>query len=154
MIANLLVAEGFTSIDELAEIELHELTSIEGFDEDVAAELQNRAIAWLEQMAEELAKQQKKLGLSEDLVNFDKLDAQTIVTLGEKGIKSLDDLADLAGDELVELLGAESLTEDKANEIIMAAREHWFEGEETQEAETAEETTEEASGEEVQAKAS
>jgi N utilization substance protein A len=51
------------------------------------------------------------------------------VTLGEKGVKTLDDLADLAGDELVEMLGADALTEEAANEIIMAARAHWFEGE-------------------------
>jgi N utilization substance protein A len=52
-----------------------------------------------------------------------------LVTLGEKGVKTLDDLADLAGDELVEILGAEALDEASANEIIMAARAHWFEAE-------------------------
>jgi N utilization substance protein A len=49
-----------------------------------------------------------------------------LVTLGEKGVKTLDDLADLAGDELVEILGEEALDEASANEIIMAARAHWF----------------------------
>jgi len=49
-----------------------------------------------------------------------------LVTLGEKGVKTIDDLADLAGDELVEILGADAIEEDAANEIIMAARAHWF----------------------------
>jgi len=52
-----------------------------------------------------------------------------LVTLGEKGVKTLDDLADLAGDELVEILGEELIDEAAANEIIMAARAHWFEDE-------------------------
>ncbi len=51
------------------------------------------------------------------------------VALGEKGVKTLDDLADLAGDELIEMVGADKLTEEEANAIIMAARAHWFEGE-------------------------
>lgn len=54
----------------------------------------------------------------------------TLVTLGEKGIKTLDDLGDLASDELVEILGEDSIDEETANAIIMAARQHWFEGEE------------------------
>ncbi|MGL1733494.1 hypothetical protein ACSTG5_00310, partial [Vibrio parahaemolyticus] len=55
---------------------------------------------------------------------------QMLVTLGEKGVKTLDDLADLAGDELVEMLGADALSEEAANEIIMAARAHRFADEE------------------------
>jgi N utilization substance protein A len=66
-----------------------------------------------------------------------------LVTLGEKGVKTLDDLADLAGDELVELLGAELVDEATANEVIMAARAHWFEGDEP--AETTDAPDEEAS---------
>lgn len=164
MIANLLVAEGFTSIQELAEIELDELASIEGFDEDVAAELQNRALLWLEQIAENLKAKQKELGLKDDLVTFEHLDPQTIITLGEKGLKTLDDLADLAGDELIEMLEGTEMSEDRANEIIMAARAHWFEGEENEseaseadaETETAEADVagEETEATEAQAKAS
>ncbi|RYI97475.1 MAG: transcription termination/antitermination protein NusA, partial [Acetobacteraceae bacterium] len=49
-----------------------------------------------------------------------------LVALGEKGVKSLDDLADLASDELIEIIGADAMDEDTANAVIMAAREHWF----------------------------
>jgi N utilization substance protein A len=52
-----------------------------------------------------------------------------IITLAEKGIKTLDDVADLAADELIEMLGDNVLSEDEANKVIMAAREHWFENE-------------------------
>ena len=56
--------------------------------------------------------------------------AAQLVALGEKGVKTLDDLADLASDELIEIIGADALDEDAANAIIMGARQHWFEGEE------------------------
>ena len=60
-------------------------------------------------------------------MSVDGLSAEQVVHLAEQGIKTLDDLADLAGDELVEMLGEElAMSEDKANEIIMAARAHWF----------------------------
>ncbi len=67
------------------------------------------------------------LGVSDEVAAIEALSAKDLIALGEKGVKTLDDLADLAGDELVEILGAEALTEDAANEIIMAARAHWFE---------------------------
>ncbi len=65
-----------------------------------------------------------------------------LLKLGETGIKTLDDLADLAGDELMEVVGEKVLTEDQANEIIMAARAHWFEGEEIVEPEVESKTLE------------
>jgi N utilization substance protein A len=129
VIAGLLVAEGFETIEDLAMTPLDELASIEGFDENVAAELQRRAEASLAKEATELEERRLALGVSDDIAAIAALSAKDLVALGEKGIKSLDDLADLAGDELVEILGAEALTEDAANEIIMAARAHWFEGE-------------------------
>ena len=57
------------------------------------------------------------------------LDQDMIINLAENGVKNIDDLADLAADELIEILGSDKITEEEANEIIMAAREHWFEGE-------------------------
>jgi N utilization substance protein A len=74
------------------------------------------------------------------------LNANMLVKLGENGIKTRDDLADLASDELVEMLGDEAPSEDEAGQIIMAARAHWFEGEETAQ-ETAQETAKETGGE-------
>jgi N utilization substance protein A len=128
VIAHLLVAEGFTRLEEIAFIPLDELTDIEGFDEDIAQELQNRARIYLEEQAKANEARAVELGVSDELRSIEALDAAALVKLGEAGIKTLDDLADLAGDELLEILGG-SMTEDQANEIIMAARAHWFEGE-------------------------
>ncbi|HQT40303.1 MAG TPA: transcription termination factor NusA [Acidocella sp.] len=129
VIAGLLVAEGFETIEDLAMTPLEELASIEGFDENVAAELQRRAEASLAREATELEEKRIALGVSDDVAAIEALSAKDLIALGEKGVKSLDDLADLAGDELVEIVGAEALSEEAANEIIMAARAHWFEGE-------------------------
>jgi N utilization substance protein A len=130
VIAGLLVTEGFNTIEELAYVPRDELADIEGFDENVADELIRRAEAFLVRRDETLTEQRVALGVSDDVASFEFFTPQMLVTLGDKGIKSLDDLADLAGDELVEILGADALDEASANEIIMAARAHWFEGEE------------------------
>jgi N utilization substance protein A len=127
VIAGLLVAEGFETIEDLAMTPLDELASIEGFDENVAAELQRRAEAALAQQASELEEQRLALGVSDEIASIEALSAKALIALGEKGVKSLDDLADLAGDELIEIVGADALSEETANEIIMAARAHWFE---------------------------
>lgn len=129
VIAHLLVAEGFTKVEEIAEAELDELNTIEGFTEDVAVELQNRATTWLEEIEKKLQAKQKELGIQSDLANFEGLTTQQVVKLGEAGVKSKDDLADLAADELVEILGAE-MTMTAANDLIMAARADWFKDEE------------------------
>jgi N utilization substance protein A len=70
-----------------------------------------------------------ELGVSDELAAVEGLSSSMLVLLGEKGVKTLDDLADLAGDELIEMLGKDSLTADESNQVIMAARAHWFEGE-------------------------
>ncbi|HQT63024.1 MAG: transcription termination/antitermination protein NusA [Acidocella sp. 20-57-95] len=126
VIAGLLVAEGFETIEDLAMTPLDELASIEGFDETVAAELQRRAEASLAREATELEEKRIALGVSDEVAAIEALSAKDLIALGEKGVKSLDDLADLAGDELVEIVGADALSEEAANEIIMAARAHWF----------------------------
>ena len=126
VIAHLLVAEGFTKVEEIAEAELSELNTIEGFTEDVAVELQNRAITWLEEIEKKLQQQQKDLGIQADLADFEGLTTQQVVLLGEAGVKSKDDLADLAADELVEILGSDNMSMTAANDLIMKARAHWF----------------------------
>ncbi len=130
VIAHLLVNEGFTNLEEVAYVGLEELTGIEGFDEDVAAELQNRARNWLAEQDERNEARRQELGVSDELAAIEALSSGMVVALGEKGVKTLDDLADLAGDELIEIVGKDAMTEDQANEIIMAARAHWFEGDE------------------------
>lgn len=129
VIAGLLVTEGFNSIEELAYVPRDELAEIEGFDENVADELIRRAENFLVERDEALNTKRLELGVTDDIAGFEAFTPQMLVALGEKGIKSLDDLADLAGDELVEILGAEAINLAAANEIIMAARAHWFEGE-------------------------
>jgi transcription termination/antitermination protein NusA len=105
---------------------MSELNAIEGFTEDVSTELQTRAQNWLAAKANELKERQAELGLQDDLITLDGLSNDMILKLGENGVKSRDDLADLAGDELVEMLGANVLSLNDANALIMKAREHWF----------------------------
>lgn len=130
MIAHLLIAEGFSNVDEIAMVDLKELAEIEGFDEDVATELQTRAKDFVAKRDAEFAKKSKDLGIDKQLRTIDGLDQDMIIKLAENGVKTLDDLADLAADELIEILGASALTQVEANRIIMAAREHWFAEEE------------------------
>jgi N utilization substance protein A len=125
VIAGLLVTEGFTTIEELAYTPPDELASIEGFDENVAAELIRRAETFINQRDDELNAKRTELGVTDDVAQFEVFTPAMLVALGEKGVKTLDDLADLAGDELVEIVGSD-LDETAANEIIMAARAHWF----------------------------
>ncbi len=126
MIAHLLVAEGFSTVDEIALVDLSELAEIEGFDEDVAKELQSRAKEFVAKRDKEFADKSKSLGIDEKLSEINGLDQDMIITLAEKGVKTVDDLGDLASDELMEMLGENVLSEVEANKIIMQAREHWF----------------------------
>jgi N utilization substance protein A len=126
MIANLLCAEGFRTVEELAECPIDELAAIDGFDEGVAEELTNRAKTFLEAKAAEFDKQKKDLGINDDIMDVKGVSPAMALTLAEKDVKSRDDLADLAGDELVEMLGEGSMTVKDANALIMKAREHWF----------------------------
>jgi N utilization substance protein A len=126
VIAGLLVTEGFTTVEELAETQLDELAAIEGFDEDIAAELIRRAEVAVARRDQELNEKRLELGVSDDIAAIEVLTPAMLVALGEKGVKSLDDLGDLASDELVEIVGADNMDEAIANEVIMAARAHWF----------------------------
>jgi transcription termination/antitermination protein NusA len=144
VIAQLLATEGFTSVDEIAYVDLDELASIQGFDESVAQALRERAEVYLAEREEELRAEAASLGIAEDLLGFEALDLATAVALGRKGVKSLDDVADLAADELVELLPDAGLTEEAAGELIMAARAHWFGDEEAGPAESDEPAVEPA----------
>jgi transcription termination/antitermination protein NusA len=114
-------------------VALEDLAGIEGFDADVATELQARARAALERRDEEYVGRYQELGVADDLVGLEGLSPGMLVTLGERGVKTLDDFADLAGDELLEILAASdkggvTLELDEANALIMTAREQlgWF----------------------------
>ena len=129
VIAHLLVTEGFSSVEEVAFVPLDDLTGIEGFDEAIAEELQNRARVFLTEQDERYDVKRKELGVTDELAAIDGLSPAMLVKLGDKGVKTLDDLGDLASDELIEIVGKDQLSADQANEVIMAARAHWFEGE-------------------------
>ncbi|MFZ2619990.1 MAG: transcription termination factor NusA, partial [Alphaproteobacteria bacterium] len=121
-LARLLISEGFQTVDDLLKVETFELARIDGIDENVAAELQSRAQACLTAAAEKL----QKLGVTDELINFPGMNADMLTALGEKGVKSLDDLGDLATDELMEMLPAGMLNAKAAEKMIMAARARWF----------------------------
>jgi len=148
-LAQLLVAEGFTSLEEVAYVEVDEIGSIEGLDEEIAGELQNRAGEALERREEANRELRRGLGVEDALAAIPHLNEAMLVVLGKAGIKTLDDLADLATDELIQkkrveprrrdtadkpeskggVLAEFNLSEAQGNEIIMAARAHWFEDE-------------------------
>jgi N utilization substance protein A len=134
MIAGLLVTEGFTTVEELAFTPIEEVAAIEGFDESVAEELVRRAEGFLTQRDNELNDKRVELGVNDDIASIEVLTPQMLVALGEKGVKTLDDLGDLASDELMEIVGADKMDEATANEVIMMARAHWFDGEAAPEA--------------------
>ncbi len=126
VIARLLVSEGFTRVEQLDETPVDELAEIEGFDTEVATELQQRARTWLEENAERLRQRRRELGVTDEVAALPHLTAEMFVALGEKGVKTLDDVADLASDELREIVGMDALGEGWAGEVILAARAHWF----------------------------
>jgi N utilization substance protein A len=126
VIAHLLVAEGFASVEEIAGTDIEELAQIEGFDEEVAAELRDRAFMFLEQRDAELSEQRRALGVTDEVAALEGLTPTMLVALGQKEVKTLDDLGDLATDELVEIVGADALSSQAAERLIMAARAHWF----------------------------
>jgi len=149
-LAQLLVAEGFTSLEEVAYVEVDEIASIEGLDDEIAGELQSRATEALERREAASREERRGLGVEDALAELPYLTEQMLVTLGKAGVLTLDDLADLATDELIQkkrveprrraetskraedkagILAEYGLSEEQGNEIIRAARAHWFEDE-------------------------
>lgn len=153
VIAHLLVAEGFTGVEDVAFSELEELMSIEGFDEEIAEELRRRAQDFVLAEQERMNARLEELGMTEELYETDGLSLAALVRLAEAGVLEADDLADLSSDELRYILNpeTETATVDQiaaldeaalrqgidnspmeaavADAIIMAARAHWFEDE-------------------------
>ncbi len=101
VIAQLLVTEGFASIEEVAFVDLSEIAHIEGFDENTASEIQNRAREYLEQQEAERDAKRRELGVADELAEVPGLTTAMLVALGENGIKTVEDFADCATDELV-----------------------------------------------------
>ena len=120
-LSQLLVAEGFTSLEEVAYVPLQEMLEIEGFDEETVGELRTRAKDALLTM--EIAREEGVSDVSQNLRDLAGLTPELIEKLNEGNVNTRDELADLAVDELVELTGVD---DEKARELIMKAREHWF----------------------------
>jgi N utilization substance protein A len=112
----------------VAYVPLTDLADIEGFDSDVAEELQQRARNSLERRDREYEERRRELGVGDDLAALEGLTPGMLVVLGENNVLTLDDFADLAGDELLDLLAAsdKGLSIEEANALIMRARAHWF----------------------------
>ena len=127
VIAQVLVTEGFTSLEAVAYVPINDLVEIEGFDEKVAEELRERALLSLKEADEGLKKDIDKMGISEELSTFEGLTPAMVVKLGNANIKNVNDLADLASDELKEIIEDIQLSTKEAGEIIMRARASWFE---------------------------
>ena len=120
-IADILISEGFTSLEEVAYVPIQEMLEIESFDEDTVNELRTRAKDALLTM--EIAREESVEEVSQDLRDLEGLTPELVAKLAESGIHSRDDLADLAVDELTDITGQST---DEAKTLIMKAREHWF----------------------------
>ncbi len=154
MMAQLLATEGFASVEDVAFVPAEEVAGLEGFDEDLAEALQQRANYYLERRDAELDLERREMGVEDALAAVEGLTPSMLVVLGEAGVKTLDDLGDLASDELTDretgFLRDFTLTEDEANSIIMAARAHWFDDEEPAAEPTADEASAEATESETE----
>lgn len=120
-VAKILVEEGFSTLEEIAYVPLNEMLEIETLDKEIITELRNRARNAL--LTDAIANEEKFEHLSEDLLSLEGMDAQLVRELAAKGIKTQEDLADLAADDLVEMTGIDI---DRANKLIIKAREPWF----------------------------
>jgi len=120
-VADILVNQGFSSIEEVAYVPIEEMNQIEEFDEDTVNELRSRAKAAI--LTEAIANEEKIPEPADDLKNMDGMDVDTAKLLASKGIVTMEDLAELSVDELLDLI---KLDEDKAKELIMTARAPWF----------------------------
>jgi N utilization substance protein A len=155
-VAQLLASEGFASIEDVAYVDVGDLAQIEAFDEDTAQELQSRALEFIEARNKELDDKRKALGVEDEVLEVEGVTPAMAVALGTAGIKSLEDLAGCATDDLIGYyevnkekervripgaLDGFNLTSDDANAIVMKARVKigWIEEEVPAEEEVAEE---------------
>jgi len=121
-LADLLIDEGFSTLEEVAYVPLAEMLEIDGLDEEIVNELRNRARNVL--LTEAIATEEKLENVSEDLIGLEGMSKELAAKLAEHDVKTRDDLAELAVDELTEMTG---IDEERAKELILKARAHWFE---------------------------
>jgi N utilization substance protein A len=121
-VANILIEEGFSGLEEIAYVPLHEMLEIDAFDEATVQELRERARNVL--LTEAIVTEEQLDGVDEAMINVEGMDKTLAAKLAGNGIKTLDDFADLAVDELTEMTGVDA---DRAKQLITNARAHWFE---------------------------
>lgn len=120
-LADVLIDEGFTSLEEVAYVPLAEMLEIEAFDEDTVNELRDRARNVL--LTEAIVTEEQLENVADDLLNLEGMEKPLAAKLAQHGVRTRDDLADLAVDELVDITGIDS---DRATALISVARAHWF----------------------------
>jgi transcription termination/antitermination protein NusA len=123
-IAGILVAEGFSTVEEIAYVPAAELLAVEGFDEDIVEELRARARDALLNDALAVEEQIEEHKPSAEMLSLPGMDEHTAYILASRGVITRDDLAELAVDEIIDIEGMDAET---AAKLIMAARQHWFE---------------------------
>ncbi len=119
--AEILVQEGFSTLEEIAYVPLNEMLEIESFDEETVNELRNRARNVL--LTDAIVSEEKVEHVADDLLSLEGMDGDILRALADSGINTQEDLADLAADDLIEITGIDA---DRANQLIMKAREPWF----------------------------
>ena len=136
VIAQLLVTEGFATVEEIAYVDSNEVSNIEGFDENFATEIQTRAKEYLERKEAELDERRKALGVKDELTQVPGVTTSMLVAFGEGGVKTVEDLADCATDDLIGwsekvdgenkrhagILDSFSMAKTEAEDLIMSAR--------------------------------
>jgi N utilization substance protein A len=136
MVGQVLASEGFTSVEEVAYVDAAEISSIDGFDEDTAIEIQNRAREFLERQEAEQDKRRKELGVQDELREIPGITTAMMVTLGEDGVKTIEDFAGYAADDLVGwkerkdgetkaypgVLAEHGISKAEAEQMVLAAR--------------------------------
>lgn len=121
-VANILISEGFSTLEEVAYVPLHEMLEIEAFDEETVQELRDRARNVL--LTEAIVTEEQIGDVSEDMLALEGMDKVLAGKLAVNGVKTRDDLADLSIDEVIEMTGIDA---DRAKQLITTARAHWFE---------------------------
>ncbi len=121
-VADLLIEEGFSTLEEVAYVPLAEMLEIDGLDEETVNELRNRARNVL--LTEAIATEEQLENVADDLINLEGMNKELAAKLAGNGVKTRDDLAELAVDELTEMTG---IDDERAKELILKARAHWFE---------------------------
>ncbi len=130
VIAHLLVAEGFVMVEDIVVTDIEELAEIQGFDSDIATEIRNRAVEFVDVENKRIESELARLKVADDLRQFEYLSLPMMLKLAENEVVTLDDLAELDSEELMGLIGELGLDDEaEAGNIIMAARAHWFDDE-------------------------